>query len=112
MSQIARFEPLLPDINSIIGSIGEIMELTLTRKWLTDKSTIGELAVNGKFECFILEDHFPTPYVKVDGQTCIPLGRYEVIINHSQRFNMDMPLLLGIPGFAGVRIHPGNTAAD
>ena len=88
------------------------MELVLTRKWLTPNSTIGELAVNGKFECFILEDHFPTPYVKVDGKTCIPLGRYEVIINHSQRFNMDMPLLLGIPGFAGVRIHPGNTAAD
>jgi hypothetical protein len=88
------------------------MELVLTRKWLTDRSTIGELAVNGKFESYILEDHFPIPYVKVPGQTCIPLGRYEVIINHSQRFGMDMPLLLNVPGFEGVRIHPGNKADD
>lgn len=88
------------------------MELVLTRKWLTPNSTVGELAVNGKFQCFILEDNFPTPYVKVFGKTCIPLGRYQVIVNHSPRFNMDMPLLCGIPGFEGVRIHPGNVAAD
>ncbi len=88
------------------------MELVLTRKWLTDNSTIGELAVNGQFECFILEDHFPIPYVKVFGETCIPLGRYQVIVNHSPRFNMDMPLLCNVPGFEGVRIHPGNDAAD
>jgi Family of unknown function (DUF5675) len=88
------------------------MELVLTRKWLTQQSTVGELAVNGKFECFILEDNYPTPYVKVFGQTCIPPGRYQVIVNHSPRFNMDMPLLCGVPGFEGVRIHPGNVAAD
>lgn len=88
------------------------MDLKLTRKWLTKESTIGELTIDGKFECFVLEDNFPTPYVKTFGKTCIPLGRYEVKITYSPRFKVDMPLLLAVPGFEGVRIHPGNVATD
>jgi hypothetical protein len=88
------------------------MELKLTRKWLTANSTISELTVDGAFECFTLEDHFPTPYVKTPGKTCIPLGRYEVIVNMSNRFKVEMPLLLNVPQFAGIRIHPGNVAGD
>lgn len=94
------------------------MELKLSRKWLTKQSTIGELSVDGVFECFILEDHFPSPYVKVFGKTCIPPGRYQVVVTNSPHFSqmaghpVDLPLLLNIPGFEGVRIHPGNTAAD
>ena len=42
------------------------MELTLKRTWLTPRSTIGELSVDGVFECFILEDRYrPPPEVKV-----------------------------------------------
>ena len=88
------------------------MELKLTRKWLTANSTIGELSINGVFECFVLEDNFPTPYVKTPGKTCIPTGHYEVIVNMSNRFHVEMPLLLNVPQFAGIRIHPGNVAAD
>lgn len=88
------------------------MELKLTRKWLTKQSTIGELTVDGKPECFVLEDHYPTPYVKTPAKTAIPAGRYEVRITFSPRFKTDMPLLLKVPGYEGVRIHPGNTAAD
>jgi len=32
------------------------MELELTRSAKTSKSTIGELTINGVFECFVLED--------------------------------------------------------
>lgn len=94
------------------------MELKLTRKWLTANSTIGELSVDGKTECFILEDHFPTPYVKIPGKTAIPAGKYEVIVNKSERFSalagheVLMPLLLSVPQYQGVRIHPGNVATD
>jgi hypothetical protein len=88
------------------------MELKLTRKWLTKNSTIGELTVDGKFECFVIEDNYPTPWVKTPGKTAIPVGKYEVIVNKSQRFGVDMPLLLNVPQYQGVRIHPGNTAAD
>jgi hypothetical protein len=30
--------------------------LTLIHKWATDKSTIGELYVDGRWECYTLED--------------------------------------------------------
>ena len=88
-------------------------ELFLKRRWLTPKSTIGELFLDGAMQCFVLEDRYrPPPEKKVYGQTAIPCGRFEVIINHSPRFNRDLPLLVNVPGYEGVRIHPGNTADD
>jgi hypothetical protein len=89
------------------------MELDLKRMWLTDTSTIGELFIDGAFECFTLEDRYrPPPAPKVPRATAIPIGRYHVVITMSQRFGVEMPLLLAVPGFQGIRIHPGNTAAD
>lgn len=88
------------------------LELTLTRNTFTDESTIGELAVNGKWECFTLEDKVRPEGVKVPGKTAIPAGRYEVIINQSMRFKRELPLLLKVPMFSGIRIHPGNTQED
>ncbi len=89
-----------------------IMELKLVRRWLTNESTIGDLTVNGQWECFVIEDHYPTPWVKTPGKTAIPVGHYEVIVNMSNRFKVDMPLLLNVPEYQGIRIHPGNTSAD
>lgn len=89
------------------------MELELKRKWLTEASTVGELYVNGVFECYVLEDRYrPPPEPKVYGATAIPCGRYEVKITPSPKFKRDLPLLLDVPQYQGVRIHPGNTAAD
>jgi Family of unknown function (DUF5675) len=86
------------------------MELQVKRTDFTDNSTIGELSVNGQFECYTLEDMVRP--VKIAGKTAIPAGRYEVIIDFSQRFGRLLPLLLNVPNFEGVRIHPGNAAAD
>jgi len=86
------------------------MELQVKRTDFTDNSTIGELSVNGQFECYTLEDKVRP--VKIAGKTAIPAGRYEVIIDLSQRFGRLLPLLLNVPDFEGVRIHPGNTAAN
>lgn len=88
------------------------MELTLNREIFTDESTIGELFVNGVYECLTLEDVVRPDGVKVRGKTAIPKGRYEVIINQSNRFKRLLPLLLNVPNFEGVRIHPGNDAGD
>ncbi len=85
-------------------------DLLLKRMVFTNKSTIGELFMNGLLEAFTLEDAIRKQ--KIPGKTAIPKGRYEVIINFSNRFKELMPLLLGVPGFTGVRIHPGNTEAD
>jgi hypothetical protein len=86
------------------------VNLRLLRKIFTPESTIGVLSVNGKPECFTLEDRVRA--AKVPGKTAIPAGIYEVSINFSDRFQRPLPLLLYVPGFSGIRIHPGNTAAD
>ncbi len=86
------------------------MLITLKRKWLTEKSMIGELIIDKKFECYTLEDVIRK--VKVLKETAIPEGKYEVIINYSNRFKKMLPLLLKVPKFEGVRIHTGNLATD
>ena len=86
------------------------MKLHLKRLHRTDKSTIGELTIDGKFECYTLEDIERD--VKIKSETAIPKGTYKVIINQSNRFKRLMPLLLNVPNFEGVRIHAGNTNHD
>lgn len=86
------------------------MEIKLVRKWLTGNSTIGELSVNGVFECFTLEDAVRP--VKILGITAISTGRYEIAVTFSNRFQKFLPLLLNVPDFQGVRIHPGNRPED
>jgi heme-degrading monooxygenase HmoA len=87
------------------------MELLLKRKWFTDKSTTGELYVDGEKECFTLED-VVREGEKVYGVTAIPYGRYQVTMTMSPRFKKIMPLLNNVEGFDGVRIHKGNKAED
>jgi len=86
------------------------MNLRLIRKHFTPESTIGDLYLDDVFECHTLEDTARS--VKVHGKTAIPTGRYRVIITYSPRFQQEMPLLLSVPEFLGVRIHAGNVAAD
>ena len=88
------------------------MKLTLTRAQLDPDVTIGRLLVDGAFECWTCEDTVREPGVKIPGKTAIPAGAYPVVVTPSPRFKRDLPLLVGVPGFEGIRIHPGNTAAD
>jgi hypothetical protein len=86
------------------------MQITIKRLHKTDTSTIGELLIDGIWECYTLED-VERP-VKIKAETAIPKGTYKVIINQSNRFKRLMPLLLNVPNFEGVRIHAGNTNHD
>jgi len=86
------------------------MVITVKRLYKTENSTIGEMLIDGVFECFTLEDK-ERP-VKIKGETAIPKGTYRVIINESNRFKRLLPLLIDVPNFEGVRIHSGNSNHD
>lgn len=86
------------------------MRLRLIRGPSTTKSTLGELYIDGTFECYTLED--VVRKVKIPGETAIPAGTYEMIVTMSHRFKQLMPLLVAVPQFEGIRIHPGNTDKD
>ncbi len=86
------------------------MKLLLKRIHRTDVSTIGELYVDGVFECYTLEDIERD--VKIKSETAISKGTYKVIITMSNRFKRLLPLLMNVPNFEGVRIHSGNTNHD
>lgn len=86
------------------------MLITIKRLYKTEDSTIGELLIDGIWECFTLED--TERKIKIKGETAIPKGTYKVIINESNRFKRLLPLLIDVPNFEGVRIHSGNSNHD
>lgn len=88
------------------------MKLTVNRKIFDQNFTGGELFVDGVLFCQTIEDTVRKTGVKVPGETAIPFGTYKVELTLSPRFKKVLPELLGVPGFAGVRIHSGNTADD
>lgn len=87
------------------------MNLLLDRRSRGVTPTLGDLYVDGVFECYTLEDMVRSGS-KVPGDTAIPAGTYDIDITWSPHFGRPLPLLLNVPDFEGVRIHPGNTAAD
>lgn len=92
------------------------MKLTLNRTSRSATATLGNLFLDGVFECHTLEDPVreiqPDGTGKVWGATAVPAGTYTVIINESARFKRPMPRLLDVPHFTGILIHKGNTPAD
>lgn len=80
--------------------------------------TPGALSIDGKQVCWTLEDTVreqpgkQVKFWKIPGETAIPVGTYPVILTMSNRFKKVLPLLVGVPGFEGVRIHSGNTVHD
>ena len=108
------------------------MELKLIRKYKKAKYTIGKLYVDNVYMCDTIEDkdrgmkqsdaYAANKRKKVYGETAIPTGRYQVMLNvYSPKFstkaaydfcNRRPPLIANVPCFDGIRIHAGNTAAD
>ncbi len=91
------------------------MELLLRRGDFLENSVIGDLFIDGIWECYTLEDKdrfLENSNVKVDKQTAIPRGKYKLILDRSDRFKRITPHILGVPQFTGIRIHRGNVVAD
>ena len=98
------------------------MKIDLHRKWRKKGYSIGILYINGQRICETLEDEdrglsedmTPDDIAKrkIKGETAIPIGRYQVTWTYSPRFKKMLPLLNGVPGYTGIRIHSGNKAKD
>ena len=92
------------------------MKLILTRIARRADYTIGRLEdENGMKICDTLEPtwrDYKGGELKIPKKSAIPEGSYRVVVTKSQRFQKYLPLLVGVPGFEGVRIHAGNTSRD
>ena len=90
--------------------------LTLTRIAKRADYTIGRLDdENGVKICDTLEPtwrNYKGGELKVPRKSAVPEGTYPVVVTKSKKFGKYLPLLVGVPGFEGVRIHSGNTVND
>lgn len=94
------------------------MEITIIRYDFLPDRTFGKLYIDGEYWCETLEDRDRNLYdymsveeikqKKVYGETCIPYGKYEVKMTYSIKYEKELPQILNVPGFSGVRIHNGS----
>lgn len=84
------------------------MKLIILRTIYTELTTRGIMLIEDKYFGYTLEDYVRHT-AKVIHETAIPAGVYEVKVDYSPRFRRDMPRLLNVPNFTGIRIHGGNT---
>lgn len=88
------------------------MEINVRRTEYADTYTIGRMTIDGVYMCYTLEDKVRPAGVKIQNQTAIPTGKYQVIIDFSPHFQKQMLHVLNVPMFEGIRIHSGNDDAD
>ena len=98
------------------------MRLELKRIARKKDYTIGKIYANGRYICDSIEDvdrglddNMDLKEIqakKVYGETAIPTGTYRIKITYSPKYKKQMPLVEGVKGFEGIRIHSGNTAKD
>lgn len=98
------------------------MEVKLERAWRRETYTVGRVLVDGERFSESMEDKDrgltqdmsdeEIKDAKVYGETAIPAGVYTVKMTYSQKYKRNMPEVLDVPGFSGIRIHSGNTAKD
>lgn len=98
------------------------MEILVKRLYKNSVYTIGKMYIDGQYLCDTVEDtdrgltqtmtSQQIAVKKVYGKTAIPTGRYRVTLTYSNKFKRVLPLVNDVNGFAGIRIHAGNTADD
>ena len=94
------------------------MKIDVVRTQFGIDATNGMMFIDGKFECYTLEDQYQA--VKVMHETCIPEGKYKIKFRkvggfhtkYSARYknaHYGMLELQDVPDFKYILIHSGNT---
>lgn len=98
--------------------VGPKAQLTTSRRWFSNTTTIGEFLIHKSPFCFTLEDtvrHGSDGILqaneKIQDQTAIPTGIYEIELDVSGGFGF-CPWVLSVPLFTDIRIHWGNRSVD
>jgi hypothetical protein len=97
------------------------MQLSVLRYSENGESTLGLLFINGKFECYTLEDEHQD--IKIKSETRIPARTYPVKLRteggHHQRYSnkfsdihKGMLHIQDVPNFTHILIHIGNDDDD
>lgn len=84
----------------------DMSQILIERMTFTDKSTIGELSIDGEFYCYTLER--TCRKTKDSGPVAIESGRYKLGLHDSPRFKRIVPILKDVPGRSFILIHPAN----
>ena len=82
------------------------MKIKDDRIYKGESYTIGNMYLNGEYFCDTLEDAIRP--VKIPNETAIPAGIYKVEVTYSPRFKRNLPLLVDVPNYTGIRIHNGS----
>lgn len=82
------------------------MKIKVVRIYKGETYTIGKMYLNGEYFCDTLEDAVRP--VKIPNETAIPAGTYKVEVTYSPKFKRDLPLLIDVPDYTGIRIHNGS----
>jgi hypothetical protein len=95
----------------------ELRRLSLNSSCTLGKFNFSEADGKTLFTCFTCENPIPEPrsqktWAKVKSQTPIPYGVYKCKWTYSPKYQRNMWELQNVPGFAGIRIHVGNTSKD
>lgn len=88
------------------------MELILKRNIYSAVSTIGELYFLENNKLKLLCNTLENSVKPIDEKPCIPIGKYNIKITYSPHFKVEMPELIDVPNYTGVRIHIGNSQKD
>lgn len=88
------------------------MKIDLIRHTYTDQSTIGSLAIDGLFTCFVLENPLELNPALGPAHIAIPFGTYKIGIRWSPRFKRQVLEVMDVPNRTCIEFHPGNTNKD
>jgi len=108
------------------------MKITVVRKYMKEKYTIGQMMVNGTYFCDTMEpacrglhsemSEAEIREVKKKGYTAIPTGTYNLTLDVVSPANAKkkqytfcqgkLPRLINVKGYKGILIHIGNFPSD